>query len=402
MPTPAAVLPPGANMSHPASAWSTCKNSALSSLHQAIACASFLFASFVLQQTLSPAPLFAQDTVNLNQFRSCTCALKPLIHARLGDNEGSGTIDSETMGLVFEPRTARYAAFPFAAPKVSFFDNRGRFLIAYGRMGSGPGELRNVVAAQASDRGVVTLDAGNLKWVVLSANGELLSERRLSLRPGPFIVTGDSIDLAVFDRRPAAVGFPLHRLTLTGDTAVKHYGSLTGEYSLASVANQVMVSSDRDRRGTWIAFPNRLEFQLWTLNGDLIQVVTGAPDWFPPVRQWARPGQPPDTRLGAFGIDSDKRLWVISQVADARWREAREGPVSREGAVIRDANLYRDSRLDVFDLRTREHLGTYTWDSASVQLLKRVGELGVYLVEFDKDSVPTLAVYGIQFVRQPT
>ncbi len=57
---------------------------------------------------------------------------------------------------------------------------------------------------------------------------------------------------------------------------------------------------------------------------------------------------------------------------------------------------YFDTRLDVFNLRERRHLGRYVWDPLAVNLLDRGGVPAVYLLEYDNAMVPQIVVYGVR------
>lgn len=82
----------------------------------------------------------------------------------------------------------------------------------------------------------------------------------------------------------------------------------------------------------------------------------------------------------------------MTNVADPDWREVmtpgRPVPAARIDGLF-------DSRIDVFDLDTRSHLGTTIWDQALVRILKTPRGLAVYRPELTDDLVPKVVVYRL-------
>jgi hypothetical protein len=102
---------------------------------------------------------------------------------------------------------------------------------------------------------------------------------------------------------------------------------------------------------------------------------------------------PPHPLLSEFVVDSSDRLWMISTVPDRRWREVPRGV---EGSIPEsEYDRFWDSGLDVFDLRTKRHLGSRTWDQRGVRLLRRRNSVLVYLMEFESPEWPRMMLYAV-------
>jgi hypothetical protein len=270
------------------------------------------------------------------------------------------------------------------------------------REGGGPGEVRSLVAVAFADGNIVMLDHGGPKFVVMGRDGELIAENRIDLRPGDFrVVSADTAVIASMDRRPNLVGYPLHLVSLSDGEVLRNFGSLEAEWAAMRepFATLIVLEKSTRDRSVWRGYSGRLRLEEWRLDGSLERVVTGDFDWFPPM-VFNQEGPP--SQLLAFATDRDERLWLLTRVPDPNWRRLRPGRLGPETLIrTEDVDGYWDTRLDVFDLRTEQHLGTVRWDGAKVFLANRRGTVLVNLVEYDEEMIPRVALYRLSIKANP-
>ena len=149
----------------------------------------------------------------------------------------------------------------------------------------------------------------------------------------------------------------------------------------------------------WWGKPTLPHWEEWSLDGRHLRTVVADLPWFPGQLPDERRSPRPISRMGYFGVDGQDRLWIIVEVADPGWREFEF--VRIEGGYwerVDDArpDQLRDARLDVFDLKTRRHLGHFTWDSVYPALMVLQEDLAVSLVEYDADLEPRLSIYRLR------
>lgn len=337
----------------------------------------------------------AQDVVDLDSFGACSgCRIQPTLELRFGDASGPGIIESVRSRAVFDPARERYAVFIPGGTSVKIFDASGGFVASLGRQGGGPGELERLWFVQFSADAIAMLDARGPRIVVVDGTGKLRHDARIDVRPGPFQVIGpDSILIASMDQRPDVVGFPLHLIDVSHGTALSHFGSVDSRWSAAAPYGD-LVRLDEVGRTTsaWIAYATRYRFEDWSLDGSLLRVVEGRPSWFKPPRLGR---EAPPSMITSFGIDGRERLWVMTRVRDPGWqsvpRHGAEGLISRE-----DYDRAFDSRLDVYDLPMRKHIGFYRWDEMWVDLMAKDQIIYMQTVEFHDELVPQLALYRLE------
>ena len=123
--------------------------------------------------------------------------------------------------------------------------------------------------------------------------------------------------------------------------------------------------------------------------GKIEQTLTRSPEWFRPHLRGGRPDPalPPAPTLRAVREDTDGRLWLLSAVADARWRSALGS--SPEGVTYSDPNRYFDSIVEVVDPRRGEVLATLRMDQFLTEM-PRAGE-AAYFHE-DLSGIPRIVV----------
>jgi hypothetical protein len=131
-------------------------------------------------------------------------------------------------------------------------------------------------------------------------------------------------------------------------------------------------------------------FEEWSVDGVHQRTISGTLESFPPRAT----GGVPRTLLKSFALDSTDRLWVVTVVPDDDWQTVRS--IGAEGAIPRDQyDNYWDSRLDLYSLTDRRHIGHLTWDENAVTLVKKNGDVFVALMEYERPDWPRLMLYEV-------
>ena len=145
----------------------------------------------------------------------------------------------------------------------------------------------------------------------------------------------------------------------------------------------------------WIATP---AVQEWSVEGELLRDFDGDLPWFPEIHEAPdRAREPPETLLNGLALDGDDNLWMMISTADPEWDEVPMllGPGGHYPAPDTDDD-YFDSRLDIFSLGERRHLGRHVWDSRGAKLLDHGRYPAVYDLEYSGAMVPQIVVYGVR------
>ena len=354
------------------------------------------FVVLILGLTVQALPAQAQAVIDLGRIPTCRdCVLKPRLLVTLGEASGDGIIEKNHAEVRYSPGAGLYALFHVGGSRILLFDSSGKFVRSVGRQGRGPGEMETLIDAHFSGSNIVALEYGGPKLMVMDRLGRVSREIRLTARPGRFHMVSDTtLVVGSMERTPAAVGYPLHLVRLATGQTLRHFGSTDGQWSAAHpFAQKIVLGRSPAPERIWSGNPARYRFEQWQVDGQLLRTVSGEPDWFPGRVNQDRDAGPP-TLLVDFGVDAADRLWTVVQVPDPDWREVPKR--GREGYVLtEDEDGFFDTRIDVFDLRGRRHLGTLRWDEAFVSLVQIGGGLTLQKVSYDSDGVPRVAVYGL-------
>ena len=353
------------------------------------------FAAIVLSSVLA-FPVAAQPVVDLGGFASCrTCIVSAQPILRLGDASGDGIIEGDYADVRYGDAARLYAIFQRGGSRILLFDSAGGFVRRIGRGGQGPGEIETLIDAHFQGRRIVALDRAKL--LVMDLFGKAIAESRLPVRAGSFRAMSDStVVVGSMEMTPGFEGRALHVLMSATGQPVKSLGATHPTWSAgARTAGDVALGWSAPPTTFWIGHPASFHIEQWHFDGRLLQTVRGDFPWFRPPD---RPGRdsPPGPLLLGFATDGEDRLWTLTRVPDARWREApRRG---NEGYVLsQDMGSYIDTRIDVFDLRGRRHLGTMTWDEAYVGMVQIGGRLALQKVTLDADLTPRVTLYSLIF-----
>ena len=178
-----------------------------------------------------------------------------------------------------------------------------------------------------------------------------------------------------------------------------HFGADSPTYIPDEPYGDLAVLSTMSRPGTvWWGKPALPHWEEWSLDGHHLRTVVGDLSWFPKQWSWQIHIRRPIPRMSYFGVDAQDRLWIIVEVADPGWREIEFVRTDEGWFPVDDVrpDELRDARLDVFDLKTRRHLGHFTWDSVYPALMVLQEDMAVSLVEYGVDLVPQLSIYRLR------
>ena len=317
---------------------------------------------------------------------------------RIGDAEGPGVIEGDD---AFVRRDERLGYLVFVKPSagpVQAFDHSGQFLRLIGRSGEGPGEIGGIVDVNVVGSRIVVLDWRKRAWLLFDRSGQTVSEAQHSMAGmGEFVpVDGDHIVMATIDRRPDLVANPLHVVNVVTGDPLRHFGALDSNWAVTDpFAGSVIVSGVSTTGTVWVGKAASPTIKEWSLEGDLLRSIDGELPWFPLVTAQPDIGkEQPPTLLRAVAMSPSGQLWVLTSTADPDWRKAELTTLGEEVVIERSQrDGYRDSRLDIFDIEGRIHIGFHTWDSAGVRLLNQDGEPAVSVMEYTDEMVPQVGIY---------
>ncbi len=319
-------------------------------------------------------------------------------------------IESEFTAVTWDDDLG-YLAYADAEGGIKHFDLSGRYVRTIGSEGEGPGEFRSIDDVHIVDNQLVVLDARTRSWSLFDE--DMAFVKRLQY-PGEIywgnfhVAGGDTVVLAEVETRIRdAVGYPLHLTTLGDPTTVVHFGSDRPEYVPDGPYPSMVPLSTMSAPGTvWWGDPTFLHLEEWSLDGRHLGTIAGSLPWFTgtvTAEEWMRT-KIPKARMAHFGVDSNDRLWLMSEVTDPDWEDVEfvraeiMGWEPKEGTT---PEQLRDARLDVFDLSNMTHLGSFTWDEVHPMLTVVEGELAVSNVEYDEAMVPRVVIYRLQEVIGP-
>lgn len=356
--------------------------------------------------------LSAQSVLRWDDFEQCDpCELSFTPFLAFGEFEGPGMIESE-WARVLATDGRGYLVFGQGLDtghRVARFSDGGRFLGSIGRHGDGPGEIRTIadVAFLGEDQ-ILVLDGQRRRWITFRESGEVAAEAPLlNVRPGRFrVVEGDTAAvIGVIGRQPESARYPLHLAVLRSGSAVTHFGARSPSWTATDPSRSSVVLGEQGgrARSVWWSYSGMPHVEEWSPDGSPLRIITGNLDSFPVTATVARQGgrvSPPPVRMLAFAVDEGDRLWMLTLAPGGRWRTVT--PRGPEGAVPEDqlSTLF-STRLDVFDLSDRRHLGFKVWDSLNVTLVEREGSVLISLVEYMRPDWPQVVLYRVGVGHTP-
>lgn len=239
--------------------------------------------------------------------------------------------------------------------------------------GQGPGEFQ-VAALAASWRGdsVLVLDPALGRVSVLSPSGvpvrtEVASP--LSRSTGLITLPSGHLVASLVATTRNEVGAPL-QVFASDWWAGRVIGRRGGKFLPADRGHLRRRLATAIDSGFWAAHVTAYEIEKWSESGELtLRVVRRAP-WFEPHKLEVPTATEPPPRPLLIGVwqESQKRLWVVSLVADTKWRSA-FGAVQRSSrgsfARLERTDLYVDTIVEVLDVDGRCVLARATLEGAA-------------------------------------
>ena len=238
------------------------------------------------------------------------------------------------------------------------------------------------------------MDFAGPRFTIYDEDGERIQDALAGIRPGRFRVVSESVAVVgSMDRRPALAGYPLHSINLNTGEQLRHFGSTDGEWSASGpFAQDVVLGYAMEPQIVWHGQRSQLLLEEWHVDDGLVRRITGELHW---LRQQSTAERgPPPPHILSFGVDAGDRLWLIVRVPDPEWRSVQ--PRGSEGLIVdEDMSKYFDTRIDVFDLRARRHLGSVQWDESYAGLVVTEHGFRARKVEYDAESVPRVMLYAL-------
>lgn len=255
------------------------------------------------------------------------CSIRKSVTARFGDVDGPGAIPGIPSSVVVDAQGRFLVIFPSTAPML--FGSDGRFVQQVGRMGGGPGEFRDPRNAVRAGDSIAIIDFGRVSIL----GPDLQLTRTVSLSgltpvevvpvdwPSSVLISGTGLvdtDL---------VGWPLHILDVSKDvaTVVKSFGENEGVLipDLPQLVRR-HVTIGRNAATIWAVGPYTYGLTQWSRDGRLQRHFRRDAAWGPDGSGRLRGGPEvaPGPRVAAIHEDEAERLWVITHIPSATWREA--------------------------------------------------------------------------------
>lgn len=282
--------------------------------------------------------------------------------------ESLGPIGANVTRLVVDAQKRIFIS-DFSSPgMVLVFDSVGRPITSIGRVGSGPGEFREIVRLMVGRGDSVHVFGGDQRHSVISPTtlGVVRQEHWQSRWPSDIVPVGHGFIKANVEATPDGVGHPLHRVDSAG-RLVKSFGGEDVVFTRA-VSRRLGRLLAPDDSGGALSF-RALEYTIeaWSSSGTLTRAWTRAVPWFP-TSSAAREVRDPSDGLAplASGIvkDTGDLVWTSTLVLDRDWRSAitdiRSEGMQTHG--ISDPGRYFDTVIEVISLRRNLVLASQRFD----------------------------------------
>lgn len=198
--------------------------------------------------------------------------------------------DTSDLGVPFLAAALPNGQFAFATASssglVEVIDSTGAVIRQFGGVGEGPGEYRGVLWLLGHGDSLV-VGTGQGKTLVFSTDGAYLGEVRLQLRPSGYRahLRGDTLVVAEPIYTKDRFGYPLHVMTLSGDT-LRSFGVADRSFDAASVkgdAARLFRSVAPATDSTfWAVAPFTYRIEEWSAAGVLIREAQAERAWLLP------------------------------------------------------------------------------------------------------------------------
>ena len=284
----------------------------------------YVAASLCVTATALPAPSLGQTAVP-DEVSCPACRITSRTVTVL-DGRDEGAIAGPPITVRLDGRERFWVIDPGELPLV--FSPQGRFIAAVGRIGSGPGELQQVIdAVPVPGDSVLLLDNGLERATLVMPDlriGRSIRVPGVSFQ-GTVLQWPTAVAVSARMHTPAQIGWPMHILSLTGGGyVVRSFGANGGELRPGDPQqlNHVLWSTGAGE--LWSAAVWEYTLIKWDRVGRPLATVTRRPEWF---ARPSRPGigtasTPPPPTIAGISVESGGLLWVFIRVPSRSWRTA--------------------------------------------------------------------------------
>lgn len=315
--------------------------------------------------------LAAQPTQLISEARPyCTgCAIRLARVTNLGNDFGDRGAIARPIGFALGEKGQSYVVYNGRPFEIVVHNARGEVVRKIGQLGSGPGEFQ-FISTIVITRGdtLHAFDTRLHRRTIIAPDARVI--RTVPLPTGTIAATvlrGDRVVMAATVLNERTIGFPLHTISATGRIE-RSYGVDVAFYR-SDLADALMRSVAAASDSTfWSANHSEYRIEQWHMNGKRLRAMHRNPSWFSVwnVSANPHPDSLPQSAILSVSPDSAGRLWVISRLADSRWRTAleRDTTTNRGRYRVRDHEMYWDTLVDVIEPATGRVLASQRFDAA--------------------------------------
>ncbi len=283
--------------------------------------------------------------------------LEPL--ATIGAEDGDGAmatwprVSARHPGgyRILVPQPGAVSALPIV------FADDGTFLGTLGTRGDGPGDFVEPLFARLGPGDSIWVFDGAQRVLVFGPDREFARSVTLPVAPWDAVVLASG-ELAV---TPAVFGAPLPWLLLDRDgNLLRQIGSSDG-----TVPTPRRIIAGPNGTVWTLAMTHRWLHQQWDLEGNLLETLVLAPDWYTAHDELLGPGpdRPPQSAVQDGWVDTGGRLWIVGKATDPNWRDGVTIGSSGNASVADPDKVY-DTVVDVFDPSNGATLAEARFDGA--------------------------------------
>lgn len=291
-----------------------------------------------------------------------------------------GTVLGNPLRITASPGGG-FVAADWADLAVQAFSPRGEPLWRFGRDGRGPGEFLQIRHMEYNGDTLLVLDNKNRRLTALSADGQLLSSRRLPATELSQVLPAFGSGGRVL--RPHVGGRDTLWMSVSDSGAVASAALMPGEVSFRDdLAGESFTS--RAGAGAVVAFRWSSQLMLLDENGDVRAVADGIERVaFPKMKTYELdPNIKGVTKMVVRRVDPKATPAARSVAADSR----------RVFVLFRGATEYRDRIVDTYDA----HRGDYR---GSILLPREVADIAILadgrLATLETDFFPIVRVWHV-------
>jgi hypothetical protein len=300
-------------------------------------------------------------------------------------------------------QSGRLVAGPLAEPgKFAVFSPTRSFERVVGRVGDGPGELRDIASLHATTGDTIWVACcGGSRISAFLPSGRFIRTHALESQAQNFMFFADGSFVAnAVVSTPSSLGHPLH--LYRDGRIMKSVGAAPGPFVPATRRTMGRAMTEYPGRDSlFLALPpNRYDVEVWSRTGHLVETWTRRPSWFsgwstgataPP---WI---ERPQTSLVALWWFDSNTIATMAVLPDANWKPMKFEPTMAAFLPPLSATEQLvDRHLDFIDLSSRRSV-------ASVQIPANIaGVVGrnlLYEVEEDEDGQFSLRIWRVSVKR---